>query len=256
MKIRFIKLLLFQLTFAPIFSNSEIQVKALKGDTHSQVRLALSALNESPPDFQKVKQWLEMAGVRGNSQACYMLGVLNSSTMVNPRNNSIAKVWWHIGASLGNKMCMKRLVETLYSEKKYLQSKAILDFIGDKKFHKFTKAWEAKPEFLDLDLERLNDCSREMIIKWEFYKQLPIQDPFDINRTVESFTLEDKEHFQGVTIDGIPNGFGSIKKFGNRLYLGNFEDGKPHGYGTLYKSDGLISFQGLWKKGVPLKNIY
>ena len=41
---------------------------------------------------------------------------------------------------------------------------------------------------------------------------------------------------------------GSIKKSGNRLYIGNFENGKPHGYGTLFNSDGLISFQGLLEK--------
>ena len=253
MRARVINLLFIPFSFGTIFANSELRVKALQGNTDSQLRLAFLALNESPPDFQKTKQWLEMAAVRGNSNACYMLGVLNSSKIATPINNEKAKVWWHKGASLGDKMCMERLVRTLYEEKNYLQSKAILDLMIEAgKFDKFTKVWEVKPEFIDLDLEELSACTKDMRIKWEFYRQTPTQDPFAINKSVESLTLKNGEEFKGRTINGIPNGFGSLKKSGNRLYIGNFENGKPHGYGTLFNSDGLISFQGLWKKGTPI----
>ena len=253
MRARFIKLLFIPLSFGTIFANSELRVKALQGNTDSQLRLAFLALNESPPDFQKTKQWLEMAAVRGNSHACYMLGVLNSSQTATPTNNEKAKVWWHRGASLGDKMCMERLIEALYLEKNYLQSKVILDLMSEEgKFDKFTKVWEAKPEFSNLDLKELSACTKDMRKKWEFYRQTPTQDPFARNKSVESITLKNGERFKGRALNGIPNGFGSIKKSGNGLYLGNFENGKPHGYGTLFNSDGLISFQGLWEKGTPI----
>ena len=253
MRGRFTKLLFIPLSFGTIFSKSEIRVKALQGNTDSQLRLALSALNESPPDFQKTKQWLQMAAVRGNSHACYMLGVLNSSKTDSPRNNEKAKVWLHRGASLGDKTCMERLVKILYEEKNYLQSKVILDLMSEEgKFDKFTNLWVAKPEFVDLDLEELTACTNDMKKKWEFYRQTPTQDPFARNKSVEILTLKNGERFEGSSLNGIPNGFGSIKKSGNRLYLGNFENGIPHGYGTLFNSDGLITFQGLWQKGTPI----
>ena len=58
MRARLIKLLFIPFSFGTIFANSELRVKALQGNTDSQLRLAFLALNESPPDFQKLNNGL------------------------------------------------------------------------------------------------------------------------------------------------------------------------------------------------------
>jgi len=62
-----------------------------------------------------------------------------------------------------------------------------------------------------------------------------------------TFIWKDGQKYEGQFKDGFRSGFGTFYYADGEKYVGNWENGDKNGEGTLYKSDGTISYKGLWK---------
>lgn len=71
---------------------------------------------------------------------------------------------------------------------------------------------------------------------------------------VEKYYSDGILYFEGLSKDGIPNGYGkSYFRNGNLQYEGTWADGKYHGNGTLYDENGNEIYTGEWFNGHQLR---
>ena len=73
-----------------------------------------------------------------------------------------------------------------------------------------------------------------------------------LQNSIKKIELENDLTYWGQIKNGIPHGYGKKKTDQGTTYQGEFVSGLEHGYGTSFGSDGEISFQGQWRKGIPL----
>ena len=78
-------------------------------------------------------------------------------------------------------------------------------------------------------------------------------DPINKSRKVEEVILKDGSKYLGQIIDGIPNGYGYKISFSGQSHLGYFENGLENGFGKSINQDGIITYEGFWKDGIPIK---
>jgi hypothetical protein len=67
--------------------------------------------------------------------------------------------------------------------------------------------------------------------------------------------LANGDSYRGEIEDNLPNGFGERISQSGKIYQGSFKNGLEDGLGTLFSADGLITYQGLWRKGNPVDTL-
>ena len=85
-------------------------------------------------------------------------------------------------------------------------------------------------------------------------KAVPILDPFPKQKKSAKIVLPTGAEYNGQLVRDEPNGFGYKKTDKGEKYLGDFKKGMENGYGRLYDQKGILSYEGLWRDGIPLKN--
>lgn len=63
--------------------------------------------------------------------------------------------------------------------------------------------------------------------------------------------LRDGSFFEGHFRDDQPDGVGRQREADGTTYVGEFSQGRRHGFGTLYGPDGSELYKGQWKDGLP-----
>ena len=84
-------------------------------------------------------------------------------------------------------------------------------------------------------------------------KNAPTFDPINKSRKVEEVILKNGSKYLGQIFDGLPNGYGYKISSSGQSHLGYFENGLENGLGKSINQDGIITYEGFWKDGIPIK---
>ena len=232
---------------------SKLENKALSGDVNAQIRLGFRALNSENPEHSNAIFWFQMAADRGHPDSCFWLGNFHKRGWgITPDETKAIRIWKR-GAAYGSIKCMEELSLYHLENQDHIKAFAWLDSL-----------LEIQPNH-DLSNRKYNDEIRENlklkieteknrishILKIE--KEIPILDPFPKQTKFAKIVLPTGAEYDGQLINEKPNGFGYKATEEGEKYLGDFKNGLANGFGRLYNREGILSFEGLWNEGVPLK---
>jgi len=243
----------FSLSFDQVFgSNAELEIKALNGDIFSQVRLGHQKFSQIPPKYKESKIWFEMAAARGHADSFFWLGNFFIMGLGTEQSDKKAVYFWESGASLDSINCIEALTLYYFENEDQLNGSAWLTLLLEKqKNHRLSGINGIKEE--TLQSEKIKSAIQKIQTRISNVKNAPTFDRINKNRKVEEVILKDGSKYLGQIIDGIPNGYGYKISSSGQSHLGYFDNGLENGLGKSINQDGIITYEGFWKDGIPIK---
>ena len=224
----------------------------MAGNVNAQNRLGFIEINKESPNWSNALFWFNMAADRGSADACLWLGYSYENGLGTSKNQIRAVLYYQKGASLGSINCAKSLAVFFEKEKKYISAYAWKSIYSenepsDQSSLKFTKFKELSAR----DKEYAMILAQEIKQTWSTKTESPIWDPIIQTPRFGRMELDNNSVYDGIIFKDRPNGFGTLRSVGGETYYGYFKNGQKHGYGTLYKQDGTVVFEGSWLNNIP-----
>ena len=224
----------------------------MTGDVNAQNRLGFIEINKESPNWSNALFWFNMAADRGSADACLWLGYSYENGLGTSKNQIRAVLYYQKGASLGSIDCAKSLAVFYEKEKKHINAYAWKIIYSenaprDQSILKFTKFKELSAH----DKEHAMTLAQEIKQSWITKTESPIWDPITQTPRFGRMELDNNSVYDGIIFKDRPNGFGTLRSVGGETYYGYFKNGQKHGYGTLYKQDGTVVFEGSWINNIP-----
>ena len=235
-------------------SLSGVKIAALEGDAKAQVTLGFIYSRGINKDEREALYWMTMAARQGVPLACRFLGYAYLDGKGTAGNAFLAEKWFTKGALKGDTLSMIGLSDTLIIRKKKVDSVAWLELASKLSEHK--AKWR-----LDKILPTLNDEEKKKISeKAETLKRTLSQSPTTpapelFEKKKHRLVLANGDTYRGHVENNLPNGFGERISLSGKTYQGTFNNGLEDGFGTLFSPNGLILYQGLWRKGSPVDTL-
>lgn len=233
---------------------SNLENKALSGDTNAQTRLGFRALNAKNQDYSNAIFWFQMAAERGHPNSCFWLGnFYKRGWGMTPNITKAIKIWQR-GAAYGSLKCMEELSLYHLENQDHVKAFAWLDSLLEKQPDHYLSKRKYNDEIRN-NLKLKIEAEKNRIIHiLNLEKAVPILDPFPKQKKSAKIVLPTGAEYNGQLVRDEPNGFGYKKTDKGEKYLGDFKKGMENGYGRLYDQKGILSYEGLWRDGIPLKN--
>jgi TPR repeat protein len=235
------------------FNLSEKKLLALKGDRNTQYQLGLYYQAGKDKDIIEGYYWMKMAARQCHLSACRYLGRAHLYGRGTSSSIDLAKKWFLISSNQGNSNSMQDLGHCLELEGKWMESAAWY-----KTSHQhgntsaltrlknisqnLTKPQSEKLDFMVLKLQSYISAKRKSSVRC-----IP-----SFKNSIKRIELANGYSYWGESRSGQPHGYGKKMLGQVATFQGEFNMGLEHGYGTSFGSDGEISFQGQWRKGIPL----
>ena len=227
--------------------------KALEGDVHSQLQLGFIYSKGRLEDKKEAIHWMSMAAGKGMPSACRYLGFAYMEGKGTARNKNLAKKWFTKGSLEGDTLSMIGLAECLSKREERIESAAWLLLAKD--LGEPRSLWRLEQSMAGLNAMEKKKAKEEAS---KLKTNLPAEpsrltpEPFVMKKS--SLTLRNGSRYRGAIQNDLPHGFGERISPEGEIYQGSFRDGKEEGYGTLFSTQGLIIYQGLWSNGSPTAN--
>ena len=233
---------------------SDFKTAALEGNINAQVTLGFAYSRGPKKDEREALYWMTMAARQDVPLACRYLGYAYLDGKGTAGNALLAEKWFTKGALKGDTLSMIGLADALGIRKKPIESVAWLLLAGD--LSEPQAQWR-----LDRVLPTLDDKEREKIyqkvarLKATLVK-LPASPSAKLfEKKKNRLSLANGDSYRGQIENNLPHGFGERISKSGKIYQGSFKNGLEDGFGTLFSADGLIIYQGLWRKGNPVDTL-
>jgi TPR repeat protein len=229
-----------------------LKQEALRGDTGAQIRLAFNYMNQTPSDWVQSKFWFQMASDRNHPTPCFWLGHIFQHGLGTPINLAKSIYFYEKGASLKSTDCSKALALLYNKQMRFIDANAWkiihLDSTKDLSGDSILTTIASLDSF---EKEEARLLAAEIKSSWLIQNESTILDPTTKAPKFRSITLSNGNDYKGYIFKGIPNGYGMVKSNGGETYFGYFKNGRMHGPGQQFSSDGKIIFKGHWSNGIP-----
>ena len=148
--------------------------------------------------------------------------------------------------------CIEALTLYYFENEDQLNGSAWLTLLLEKQpNHRFSGTNGIKEK--TLQSQKIKSAIQKIQTQISNVKNAPTFDPINKNRKVEEVILKDGSKYLGQITDGIPNGYGYKISSSGQSHLGYFENGLENGLGKSINQDGIITYEGFWKDGIPIK---
>ena len=231
-----------------------LKSKALEGHAFAQVQLGVHFSGGPHKDDREALYWMTMAARQDIPLACRYLGYAYLDGKGTAGNAHLAEKWFTKGALKGDTLSMIGLADSLSIRKKPIESVAWLQLADE------LSAPQAKWR-LDKILPTLNDKEKKKVsqevdrLKATISKSPTTPSPTLFEKKKHRLVLSNGDSYRGEIENNLPNGFGERLSKSGKIYHGSFKNGLEDGFGTLFSADGLITYQGLWRKGNPVDTL-
>jgi hypothetical protein len=230
-----------------------LKQKALRGDTDAQIRIGFNYMNQTPADWAESKFWFLMASDRNQPTPCFLLGHIFQHGLGTPINLAKSIYFYEKGASLKSTDCSKALALLYNKQMKFIDANAWkiihLDSTKDLSDESILTTIASLDTF---EKEEAKLLATEIRSSWLIQNESTILDPTTKAPKFRSITLSNGNDYKGYIFKGIPNGYGMVKSNSGGTYFGYFKNGRMHGPGQQFSSDGKIIFKGHWSNGIPV----
>ena len=231
---------------------TKTKVLALNGDLNSQVKLGIFFKTGNFKDLQEAYYWMSMAAKQNSHIAIRYIGRAHLFGHGTSKNMYLAQNWFLTAANQGDSLAMHDLGKYFESKGKWLQSSAwfslAFEFGCTNAIKSFDRVSVEIKNQNKLSFINLVNSLRSSIVQ---HKKPSVTETILPKNKVDCLVLGNGISYWGQTYNGLAHGYGKKKLEGITTYQGEFIMGLENGYGTSFSEDGKISFQGLWKKGVP-----
>jgi TPR repeat protein len=232
---------------------TEKKILALQGDKITQFHLGLFYQKGAKKDLLEAYYWMKMAAKQNHLSACRYVGrahLYGEGTSISLED---AKKWLTTSARQGYSPSMVDLGYCLELENNWIASAGWYQTA-----HRYgnTSALKLlKNVFVNIDNSQFDDFATMVAT---IGSSISLNDNPEhtikakLQNSIKKIELENDLIYWGQIKNDIPHGYGKKKTDQGTTYQGEFVSGLEHGYGTSFGSDGEISFQGQWRKGIPL----
>ena len=232
-------------------SSTSLEIRALRGDSHAQLRLGHREFSRTPPKYLNSLFWFEMSANNGHPDSCHWLGNFYKMGLGVPENQEIAIRWWMRGADLGSVKCMEELFIYYIQIDDQHSAYAWLEFLLERQNdHAFVaKQHKRQDKNFLANIEKAKESIEALLKKNQEFTPL---EPAGEYSKFSNINLPNGDKYLGTTINGVPNGYGYRIKPTGEAFMGSFKAGKANGLGKLFDKKGKIFHEGLWENGLPI----
>ena len=232
--------------YASDLESIELLRNAETGRVTSQFNLAL--LLSFKGKHKDAHYWFKRAAKQNHPEACRFVGFNHVNGLGTSQNLDIAERWLLKAALFGDEKAIKWMHQYYLNNDRRVDSLSLDYFLRENFPEVYTtqSQIEATPEEEKIALQKAENWQKDMI----YYSS-----PSDKKREKASYQrleLPNGDKFEGIAIEGVPNGIGKKVSSNGTIYQGEFKDGIEDGYGTWYNKKGTLKFQGIWKQGKPV----
>lgn len=225
---------------------------ALNGDLNSQIKLGVFFQSGDSKDLQESYYWMKMAAKQNSHIAIRYVGRAHLFGYGTSKNIYLAQDWFLSAANQGDPLAMNELGKYFESEGKWLQSSAWFSLAYEFGCVEANRSFERiSISIKNQDKLKFSNIVKSLKSSIHGHKNPTIAATIFLPKTVDIVLLGNGISYWGQTYNGLAHGYGKKKLEEATTYQGEFVMGLEHGYGTSFGKDGKISFQGLWKEGVP-----
>ena len=233
---------------------SDFKTEALEGSANAQVTLGVHFSRGPHKDDREALYWMTMAARQDVPLACRYLGYAYLDGKGTAGNAHIAEKWFTKGALKGDTLSMVGLADTLNIRKKPIESVVWLQLAhGLAEPQAKWRLDKLLPTLKDKDKKNISQELDRLKATLSKIPTIPVPNPFVKKK--HRLVLSNGDSYRGQIENNLPNGFGERLSKSGKIYHGSFKNGLEDGFGTLFSADGLITYQGLWRKGNPVDTL-
>lgn len=231
-----------------------LKLKALEGHALSQVKLGFHFSRGDQKNEKEAVYWMTMAARQEIPTACRYLGFAYLEGKGTAGNAFLAEKWFIKGANKRDTLSMIGLADTLIILKKPIESVAWLK-LAEEHSEPLAK-WR-----LEKVLPTLKEEEKKQVISTVDRLRATLSTtsgtptPDKSPKKEKRLTLSNGDSYHGEIENNEPHGFGERVSKSGKIYQGAFKGGLEDGYGILFSRDGIITYQGLWRKGSPVNKL-
>ena len=235
-------------------TTEDLKLKALEGHALSQVKLGFHFSRGGQKNEKEAVYWMTMAARQEIPTACRYLGFAYLEGKGTARNAFLAEKWFIKGANKRDTLSMIGLADTLIILKKPIESVAWLKLAEE--LSEPQAKWR-----LEKVLPTLKEEEKRQVISTVDHLRATLSTssgtptPDKSRKKKKRLTLSNGDSYHGEIENNEPHGFGERVSKSGKIYQGAFKGGLEDGYGILFSQDGIITYQGLWRKGSPVNKL-
>ena len=232
----------------------DLKLKALEGHALSQLKLGFHFSRGDQKDEKEAVYWMTMAARQEIPMACRYLGFAYLEGKGTAGNAFLAEKWFRKGANKRDTLSMIGLADTLIILKKPIESVAWLKLAEE--LSEPQAKWR-----LEKVLPTLKEEEKKQVISTVDHLRATLSTssgtptPDKSRKKKKRLTLSNGDSYHGEIENNEPHGFGERVSKTGKIYQGAFIGGLEDGYGILFSQDGVITYQGLWRKGSPVNKL-
>lgn len=240
--------------FAWGIKTEDLKLKALEGHALSQLKLGFHFSRGDQKDEKEAVYWMTMAARQKIPMACRYLGFAYLEGKGTAGNAFLAEKWFRKGANKRDTLSMIGLADTLIILKKPIESVAWLKLAEE--LSEPQAKWR-----LEKVLPTLKGEEKKQVISTVDRLRATLSSspgtptPEKSLNKKRRLTLANGDSYHGEIEKNEPHGFGERLSQSGKIYQGAFKNGLEDGFGTLFSKDGVITYQGLWRKGSPVNKL-
>ena len=233
-------------------SVTQLKLSALEGDSHAQVRLGFAYSKDPLKDEKEAFYWMSMAAGQGVPIAARFVGYAHLEGTGTAKSKILAQKWFAEGSRMGDSLSMIGLSDCLLAKEEKIERIGWLLLAREKSESLAKKRLEsAWPKLSAAEREQAEQMVADLR---KTIRETPTSPPPPRSlRKKNTLRLSNGDSYRGQIENGLPHGFGERKSPDGHIYQGSFQNGLEEGFGTLFSPRGIITYQGLWQKGNPVR---